>query len=88
MDEYRSESRFLWDTSIDEVARLADASDDAAYICEITTTAAPMPAVASIGSVVRRASLIAAAVHACELASAESRIRRQSWIGHSSEARA
>ena len=88
MDEYIFDSRFSRDTSADEVARPIGASDDDAYICEITTTATAMPAVASIGSVVRRASLIAAAVHACELASAESRIRRQSWIGHPSEARA
>lgn len=63
-------------------------SEDAAYICDIDVTAAPLPSIGALGAVIRRASLTATAVHACELASSESRIRRQSWIGHGSEARA
>lgn len=67
---------------------VANVFEDAAYICDIDVTATPLPSIEAIGSVIRRASLTATAVHACELASSESRIRRQSWIGHGSEARA
>lgn len=88
MDEYSSEPRFSCEAGSNDVAHTRGASDDAAYICDIAASHAAMPAIAAIGSVLRRASLIAAAVHACEVASAESRIRRQSWIGHSTEARA
>ncbi len=55
----------------------APASHDATHE---PVRSAELPSLSAIGSVVRRASLIAAAVHACERASAESRISRLSAI--------
>lgn len=93
MDTSRNQSRGSTDASRNGPSRRIGASADAPYggcgaedalyvghTGRVDSATAKLPTFDAIGAVVRRASLIATAVHSCERASADARMRRLSAI--------
>lgn len=80
MDQSKNQSRCSTGASRNATSRRIGASEDAPYVGCADSIPANLPTFDAIGAVVRRASLIATAVHACERASAEARFRRLSAI--------
>lgn len=83
MDKRRNQSRGSTNAPPNAMTRrlgVSEVAPDCGHTGRLDSATAKLPTFDAIGAVVRRASLIATAVHSCERASADARMRRLSAI--------